>query len=1035
MGLKMKKTGILILISFLLLYSMAEAKERDIHLKSRKFVPSEMTTEAAKMERIDQMRRGVKRIHGLIQLHRIPDEKERMDLEKAGIILLDYIPEDSWLVSISGGTVIGKEALSYIRWIGPLEPDDKISPGIKNRGPGPWARRPDGQVLLRVVYFRDVTPEEAKAVMESIGITVIKEVPELRTIEIAVEEGKIMKIAREDIVQWIEEVPPPPVPHNDGSRENTRVNVVQASPYNLSGKGVDVGQWDDGDVDSTHPDFITQDDAGNPFSRVTEVSNVGIKGDHATHVAGTMGGSGVQSATKGGNPDQWKGMVPGVQIFSYDFRGNNNIEEHKEAIDENKYGIEISNNSWGVEISGGLGNCDTYGNYGYDAPSYDQIVTGLYGKRTNIIFSAGNERDDGDCANLGKTSNGEVTLSWDPPTINTDGTPLDDLEGYRVYYGTGSWNYNTVVNVGNVTTYKVTGLSKTLTHYFAATAYDSTDNESFFSNQMSAMVDPYPYYANIPPPATAKNVITVGAINSDDNTMTDFSGWGPVDDGRIKPEVVAPGDEVEGDGAIKSTIPPDTYGLQTGTSMAAPAVSGAVALIIEDYRRLYGRDPLPSTVKALLIHGTQDLGNRGPDFSYGYGKINVAKAIDLLESESIIEDEVGHQESKLFYLTVPEGATSVKVTLVWDDEAATSNAAKTLVNDLDLIVRDPYGGRYYPWTLDPQIPSGIAVRITEDHTNNIEQVEVDDWLTPGTWTVEVYGYAVPVKAPQRYSLVLTPASSILGVSVSPMSAIYYSSDKDIPFGTSGVTSIMTVPEDLIISGMHVYVDISRNADPCCIYKISLTSPAGTTAVLFDQSTTFRTFQTWFDTQTVSKESLNKYVGENALGTWSLTVIDKLSGNAAKLNNWGIEVLTRSWTIGITAVGTTKTMTEAERFTVKNTGNITETFTLHISDTGLWRVASTGVDTFVMSAIFSAVTDNAISEGDFNTSSNNDDIILPFRPKRATSTDFANGLVTTKDGVNVPAKESRDLTLQFKAPIESTVPGSQRIVVTVGAMPP
>ncbi|MBI5096296.1 MAG: S8 family serine peptidase [Nitrospirae bacterium] len=782
--------------------------------------------------------------------------------------------------------------------------------------------------------------EEAKAAMESLGAIVLKEEPDFRTLEIAVEEGKITRIAQEDISQWIEDVPPPPVPHNDGIRTNTGVNTVQASPYNLSGSGVNVGQWDDGDVDSTHDDF------GSP-SRVTEVSDIGITGDHATHVAGTMGGDGTRSS------GTYRGMAPNIRIFSYDF-GGNRVSQHNQAI--NTYGIEISNNSWGIGISNSFNNCDLYGDYAYDAPSYDQIVTGLYGKRISIIFSAGNERDDGDCPNLGQAPG-------------------------------------------------------------------------------------YPYYGNITPPATAKDVITVGAINSDNNSMTYFSSWGPMDDGRIKPDVVAPGDEVGGDGAIRSTIPTDTYGLMIGTSMAAPAVSGSAALIVEDYRRSNGgTDPLPSTVKTLIVPGAQDLGNTGPDFSYGYGRIDVKNAIDLLESGGIAEDEVGHQASNFFYLDVPAGTTSVKVTLVWDDEVAANNASVTLVNDLDLIVKDPNGVRYYPWTLDPLNPSGVAVRTMEDHTNNIEQVEASGSLTSGTWTVEVFGYAVPVKAPQKYSPAFTPVYSLLGVSVSPKSNVYDSVDipKGIPSGNPGIASALTIPGELIISGLQVYVDISRPTGQCCWYRITLTSPSSTTVVLLDSVTSSQTFQTWFDTQTATKEPLNRFVGEKSIGIWSLNVIDRLQGNTATLNNWGVEILTRSWAIGTAVAGTTKTMTYAERFTVQNIGNTAETFSLQITNTGPWSAASTaggnGADTFVMSGIFSAVTDSSIRESDFNTGGD-DDVIPSSSPKKATSTDIANSLVATKDGANVPAGDSRGLWLQFKAPTESAVPGSQNLVVTVGAMPP
>src|SRR3990172_254102 len=231
----MKKIAFILIILFYLISSIVDAEE--VHLKARKFIPGEMTTDAAKMGKIDQMRRGVKRIHGLIQLHHITDKKERNMLEKAGIILLDYIPENSWLVSISGDGLIEKEPLSYIRWIGLIEPEDKIAPGLKERA-APWAIRSEGQILLRVTYFKDVALEEMKTTLAILGVTILREEPDLHYIEIALESGKMMKIAQEDIVQWIEEVPPPPVPHNDGSRSNTRASIVQAVSYSLSGASI-----------------------------------------------------------------------------------------------------------------------------------------------------------------------------------------------------------------------------------------------------------------------------------------------------------------------------------------------------------------------------------------------------------------------------------------------------------------------------------------------------------------------------------------------------------------------------------------------------------------------------------------------------------------------------------------------------------------------------------------------------------------------------------------------------------------------------
>src|SRR3972149_7046251 len=83
---------------------------------------------------------------------------------------------------------------------------------------------------------------------------------------------------------------------------------------------------------------------------------------------------------------------------------------------------------------------------------------------------------------------GEAILTWDPPTTNTDGTPLTALAGYKIHYGTTSGNYTTVIDVGNVTTYTVTNLTNNVTYYFATTAYDSSGNESGFSNEVSKTI-------------------------------------------------------------------------------------------------------------------------------------------------------------------------------------------------------------------------------------------------------------------------------------------------------------------------------------------------------------------------------------------------------------------------------------------------------------------------------------------------------------------------------------------------------------------
>lgn len=78
-----------------------------------------------------------------------------------------------------------------------------------------------------------------------------------------------------------------------------------------------------------------------------------------------------------------------------------------------------------------------------------------------------------------------VTLSWDAPTKNANGTPLTDLAGYNVYYGKQHLTYETKIRVGNVKEYTITNLAKDVSYYCAVTAYDISGNESSYSDEVS----------------------------------------------------------------------------------------------------------------------------------------------------------------------------------------------------------------------------------------------------------------------------------------------------------------------------------------------------------------------------------------------------------------------------------------------------------------------------------------------------------------------------------------------------------------------
>jgi hypothetical protein len=270
-------------------------------------------------------------------------------------------------------------------------------------------------------------------------------------------------------------------------------------------------------------------------------------------------------------------------------------------------------------------------------------------------------------------------------------------------------------------------------------------------------------YGTMSPPRCAKNQITVGGLNSNDDSMTDFSSWGPTDDGRLKPEVCAPGCQVGGDRGVKSTHPGGSYAVNCGTSPAAATVTGISALMIQDWKAHHPGAPLfrKSTLKILLAHNAVDLGNPGPDYQFGYGSVRAANTITFMRRSGFFEAsvaETGQRSCAVVEVTAADIATGkpLKVTLAWDGVPGTPNVNPALVNDLDLRVFSPSGVQYYPWTLDPEHPEAPAVRTQANRLDNIEQVVVD-WtdLMPGIWRVEVYGNDVP-EGPQPFSLCASP---------------------------------------------------------------------------------------------------------------------------------------------------------------------------------------------------------------------------------------------------------------------------------------
>lgn len=246
----------------------------------------------------------------------------------------------------------------------------------------------------------------------------------------------------------------------------------------------------------------------------------------------------------------------------------------------------------------------------------------------------------------------------------------------------------------------------------------------------------------------SKNSIAVGNLNYVDQ-IASSSSRGPVHDGRMKPEVCAVGTNVY------STVDANSYAFKSGTSMSCPAVSGTFSEMYQAYKTLNGNvNPPSGLMKAILMNTADDLGNPGPDYIFGYGRINGRKAIVPIEQQQYDIDSVSNNGTNTHTIAVPPGIGRLKVLVYWHDYPAAVNAAVALVNDLDMQVTDPGNTVFNPWTLDftPNANNlnAVAVRGT-DIRNNHEQVTIDTPL-PGNYSVTINGSNVPM-GPQEYFLV------------------------------------------------------------------------------------------------------------------------------------------------------------------------------------------------------------------------------------------------------------------------------------------
>lgn len=421
-------------------------------------------------------------------------------------------------------------------------------------------------------------------------------------------------------------------------------------------------------------------------------------------------------------------------------------------------------------------------------------------------------------------------------------------------------------------------------------------------------------------PGTAKNCITVGASENDrpafnsntygrwwpsdypvapfrNDPMADdpaqvvaFSSRGPTQDGRIKPEVVAPGTFIlstrsrmlaPNNMAWAAFSPSKLYFYMGGTSMATPLTSGAVALV-RQYLRQARQIATPSAalLKAALICGATRLpGTAGDgvvcDNDQGFGRVNLDAILAPAApaQAQFIDVAPGLRTGELYtqQIDIQSAGTPLRVVLAYSDYPGAA-----LVNNLNLILTAPDGRRF--------VGNQGAGALTMDARNNVEAIHVVS-PQPGAWRLEVVGSNIP-QGPQPFALVYTAQtgqaaiSEVIRAETSPALAIPDNKPK-------GVSSTLTIDQSALIGSIKVAVEIQHSyiGD----LKVELAAPSGAVVLLHNRSgaSTDNLIKSYDGLNTAALAALG---GTEARGTWRLTVSDNARRDSGTLRRWSVEIL-------------------------------------------------------------------------------------------------------------------------------------------------
>jgi uncharacterized repeat protein (TIGR01451 family) len=652
--------------------------------------------------------------YAIIQLRGPIAPADRAALEQIGLTLLEYLPDFAYLVRGSPQQIASATRLPQVAGSAPLTLADKLDPALLSA----LARGDAFAGQVRVLGW----PNDAGALDRDLRAASLSAVGPSSV-------DTLLRTAALTSVRWVEPAAQPRL-LNDVARAIMHVDSAWQD-RGLYGSGQIIGIADSG-LDTGSPTTLSADFAG----RLVATHVLAVGGDladtygHGTHVAGSAAGAGVQS---GAQPAQHRysgsfaGVAPeaGLVIQAFEADADGQIL----GLDPDYYklfgqayadGARLHTDSWGDTTSAVPGPAQ-FGGYPTGSRDADRFMWDH--PDMAIFFAAGNSGRDGmpDSSNFCAGGDGVV----DPDSLLAPATAKN------------------VITVGAAESQRASGGKSGLPWLY----FDTFS----FCFAIAPIRDDLP--------------------SDNPDGMAAFSSRGPTDDGRVKPDLVAPGVNIVSNRshALNAGVlwgvheTNSNYVYSGGSSMSTPLVAGAGALVRQWLIARGIAVPSAAAVKATLLDTTHDMapGQYGngvareipatrPNNVDGWGRVDLSFMSAPLPYAIWVDDHTSglatgqsatYTSTPSRALTVLDSAQPLRIMLAWTDPPGSLSAQKKLVNDLDLVVTGPSGTVY----------RGNS-SVSGDRLNNVEGIVIDH-PPAGQYRVEVRGYNVPIGS-QPYALAM-----------------------------------------------------------------------------------------------------------------------------------------------------------------------------------------------------------------------------------------------------------------------------------------